>query len=53
MELAGDFHRYYNRNRILGDDRELARARLLLAANVQKVIRVGLQLLGISAPDTM
>lgn len=53
MQLAGDFHRYYNRNRILGDDRELAQARLLLAANVQKVIRVGLQSLGMSAPDTM
>lgn len=53
MQLAGDFHRYYNRNRILGEDRELARARLLLAANVQKVIRMGLQLLGMSAPDTM
>jgi arginyl-tRNA synthetase len=53
MQLAGDFHRYYNRNRILGEDRELARARLLLVANVQKVIRVGLRLLGMSAPDTM
>jgi arginyl-tRNA synthetase len=53
MQLAGDFHRYYNRTRILGADRELAAARLLLAANVQKVIRVGLQILGISAPDTM
>ncbi|MCC6847294.1 MAG: arginine--tRNA ligase [Deltaproteobacteria bacterium] len=53
MQLAGDFHRYYNRTRILGEDRELTRARLLLAANVQKVIRVGLRLLGISAPDTM
>jgi arginyl-tRNA synthetase len=53
MQLAGDFHRYYNRNRILGEDRELARARLLLAANVQKVIRVGLGLLGMSAPETM
>lgn len=53
MQLAGDFHRYYNRTRILGEDRELSRARLLLAANVQKVIRVGLQLLGIGAPDAM
>ncbi len=53
MQLAGDFHRYYNRNRILGEDRELAQARLLLAANVQKVIRVGLQLLGINAPESM
>jgi arginyl-tRNA synthetase len=53
MQLAGDFHRYYNRTRILGDDRALAEARLLLAANVQKVIRVGLRMLGMSAPDSM
>jgi arginyl-tRNA synthetase len=53
MELAGDFHRYYNRNRILGEDRELALARLLLAANVQRVVRIGLGMLGISAPETM
>jgi len=53
MELAGEFHRYYNRTRILGEDRELAAARLLLAANVQKTIRVGLTMLGIAAPDTM
>jgi arginyl-tRNA synthetase len=53
MELAGDFHRYYNRTRILGEDRELAAARLLLALNVQKVVRVGLELVGVDAPDTM
>ncbi len=53
MQLAGDFHRYYNRNRILGEDRELTQARLLLAANVQKVIRVGLRMLGMTAPESM
>jgi len=53
MELAGEFHRYYNRNRILVDDRELARARLMLAANVQRVVRIGLTVLGIAAPETM
>ncbi len=53
VELAGDFHRYYNRTRILGDDRDLAAARLLLVANVQKTIRAGLGILGISAPVTM
>ena len=53
MELAGEFHRYYNRTRILGDDRDLAAARLMLAANVQKTIRAGLAILGISAPDSM
>jgi arginyl-tRNA synthetase len=53
MDLAAEFHRYYNRSRILGEDRELAAARVLLAANVQKVVRVGLGLLGIDAPETM
>jgi arginyl-tRNA synthetase len=53
VQLAGDFHRYYNRTRILGEDRELAAARLLLASNVQKVVRVGLNLLGVGAPETM
>jgi arginyl-tRNA synthetase len=53
MELAAEFHRYYNRTRIVADDRDLAAARLLLAANVQKTIRAGLTILGISAPDTM
>lgn len=51
--LAADFHRYYNRNRILGEESELARARLVLVANVQKVMHVGLELLGISVPATM
>ncbi len=53
VDLAGEFHRYYNRTRVLGEDLGLAAARLLLAANVQKVIRVGLTVLGIAAPDTM
>jgi len=53
MELASEFHRYYNRTRILGDDRGLAAARLLLAANAQKTIRSGLGILGITAPETM
>ncbi|HEY2385569.1 MAG TPA: arginine--tRNA ligase [Candidatus Binatia bacterium] len=53
MELASEFHRYYNRTRILGGDRALAAARLLLAANAQKTIRSGLAILGITAPDTM
>ncbi len=53
MQLAGDFHRYYNRTRILGEDRGLAAARLFLAANVQKVIRIGLGMLGMTAPDSM
>jgi arginyl-tRNA synthetase len=52
-ELAGEFHRYYNRYRVITDDAPLTRARLLLARNVQKIIRRGLDLLGIEAPSRM
>jgi len=53
LELAGEFHRYYNRFRVISDDAALTRARLLLVRNVQKVIRRGLNLLGIEAPLRM
>ena len=52
-ELAGEFHRYYNRYRVISDDAALSRARLLLVRNVQKIIRRGLDLLGIEAPLRM
>ncbi len=50
LELAGEFHRYYNRHRVISDDRELSQARLLLVVNAQKTIRRGLDLLGVDAP---
>ena len=53
QELAGEFHRYYNRNRVVSDDIDLSRARLLLLANVQKTIRKGLAILGVEAPMKM
>jgi arginyl-tRNA synthetase len=53
LDLAGEFHRYYNRQRVISDDRELSRARLLLVENVQKTIRRGLELLGVDAPVKM
>lgn len=53
LELAGEFHRYYNRFRVISDDLALSRARLLLVRNVQKVIRKGLFLLGVEAPLKM
>lgn len=53
MEAAGDFHRYYNRYRVITDDADLTRARLLLVRHVQKTIRRGLDLLGIGAPLRM
>ncbi len=53
LELAGEFHRYYNRFRVISNDVRLTRARLLLMRNVQKVIRKGLLLLGVEAPLKM
>jgi len=53
LELAGDFHRYYNRSRVITDDRELTAARLFLLRNVQKIVGRGLNLLGVAAPLKM
>jgi arginyl-tRNA synthetase len=53
LDLAGEFHRYYNRHRVISDDRELSRARLLLVVNAQKTIRRGLEILGVDAPARM
>ena len=53
LELSGEFHRYYNRTRILSEDRELTLARMLLAQTVQSTIRRGLEMLGVDAPMKM
>jgi arginyl-tRNA synthetase len=53
MELAGSFHAYYNKHRILTDDLALTNARIYLAGAVKIVIKTGLNLLGVSAPNRM
>ncbi len=53
VELAGMWHKYYTANRIVGDDAALTAARLALAARVRTVIKNGLELLGVSAPEKM
>ncbi len=53
LELAGEFHRYYNRFRVLSEDESLTRARLLLVQKVQQAVRLGLELLGVAAPLRM
>ena len=52
-DLANDFHTYYSAHQFLVDDAALRDARLDLALAAQTVIRNGLGLLGVSAPDTM
>ncbi len=55
LELAGEFHRYYNKptNRIIGPDRELSVARMFMAEILKSAIGGGLELLGVSAPERM
>ncbi len=52
-ELANDFHTDYAAHQFLTEDAELRDARVSLALATQQVIRNGLTLLGVSAPDTM
>jgi arginyl-tRNA synthetase len=52
-DLANDFHTNYSAHQIIVEDAGLRDARLVLALAAQTVIRNGLELLGVSAPDTM
>jgi arginyl-tRNA synthetase len=52
-ELAGNFHRYYNKHRIVIEDIHLSMARLSLSMAVKIVIKNGLGLLGVNAPEEM
>ena len=51
--LAADFHSYYNSTRVLVPDDTVKLARLALAVAVRQVLRNGLELLGVSAPEKM
>jgi arginyl-tRNA synthetase len=52
-DLANDFHTNYSAHQLIVDEAELRNARLDLALAAQTVIRNGLELLGVSAPETM
>jgi arginyl-tRNA synthetase len=52
-DLAGVFHSYYNSTRLLAEDDGIKLARLALAASVRQVLRNGLEILGVGAPDRM
>jgi len=52
-DLAGDFHTFYNADRVLVDDVNLKLARLALLSASRQVIENGLALLGVSAPRKM
>jgi arginyl-tRNA synthetase len=51
--FASEFHQFYQKHRIVTDNRGLSCSRLLLTCGVRNVIRLGLNLLGVSAPERM
>ncbi|OGB83856.1 arginine--tRNA ligase [candidate division TM6 bacterium RIFCSPHIGHO2_12_FULL_32_22] len=54
IELATNFHSFYNKNRIIGlDDHNLAMARLLIVDQINRCLKFCFKLLGISAPEKM
>jgi arginyl-tRNA synthetase len=52
-DLANALHTYYNAEQFIVSDAKLRNARLALVLGVQQVLRNGLTLLGVSAPESM
>jgi arginyl-tRNA synthetase len=52
-DLAGLFHPYYKAHRVIQDDRALMLARFALCSALGQVLRNGLDLLGVAAPESM
>jgi arginyl-tRNA synthetase len=52
-DLANDFHTYYNAHTFIVEDLSLRNARLNLISAIRQVIRNGLGLMGVTAPESM
>lgn len=53
QELATALHNYYFHHRVITDDRKLTEARLILLQGVKQVLKSGLSIIGVSAPERM
>ena len=53
MELVAQFHSYYNKHRVITERQDLSMARLYLMSCIKRVLKNGLDLLGVKAPDKM
>lgn len=53
LSLCRQFHHFYDHHRVLGDNAALSQGRLALLQAVRQVLRLGLSLLGVSAPESM
>ncbi|MEK7090812.1 MAG: arginine--tRNA ligase [Patescibacteria group bacterium] len=52
-EFAGLFHNFYERYRVITDDKKLTEARLVLVLASRVILKSALKILGIGAPDEM
>ncbi|MCI0469987.1 MAG: arginine--tRNA ligase [Nitrospirae bacterium] len=53
QELAGMFHPYYHRHRVISEDIELTKARIAICAAIKIVLAHGFKILGVNAPEKM
>jgi arginyl-tRNA synthetase len=53
QELAGMFHPYYHKYRIVSENIELTKSRLALCAGIMVVLKHGFKILGVQAPERM
>lgn len=53
QNVAADFHRFYDRHRVLGEDKELSLARQALIEGTRVILAKSFELLGVSAPRKM
>lgn len=53
QELAGEFHSFYNSNRVITDDRELMEARVAIVYSIKTVLKNALDILAVEAPERM
>ncbi len=52
-DLASLFHSYYNKNKVISDNKELTAARLFMVSTIRTVLQNALKILGVSAPEKM
>ena len=53
MELAGQFHSYYNKHKVITEDTALSQARLCLVSALRTTLGNGLRIVGLTTPETM
>ena len=51
QDLAGEFHSFYNSNRVISDDKELMKSRVALVYAIKIVLKNALDILAVNAPE--